>query len=265
MAVYQAWSGHARHALIADVHTLWPDPDEDELTEQTLEEIYAYPAKLDRPWVQVNFVTSLDGAVSVGGRSAGLSGPGDQRVFRMQRDIADVILVGATTALVEGYRGLKPNEVRAERRARLGLAELPPVAVVTAKASVTPESPLVSDTIVPPIILTCESAPSESRKALVDAGADVVIAGDEEVDLKVALGELDRRGLRRVDCEGGPRLFGHLIVDDLVDQLCLTLSPLLTACDAGRIANGPTLRVPRRMKMHAALRDEDFLMLTYRS
>jgi riboflavin biosynthesis pyrimidine reductase len=246
------------------VRTLWPDPGLDELTEQALESIYAYPENLDRPWVQVNFVTSLDGAVSVGGRSAGLSGPGDQRVFHIQRDICDVILVGTTTALVERYRGLKPNEVRAERRARFGLAELPPVAVVTAKASLTPDALLISDTIIPPIILTCESAPLENRKALADAGADVVITGDEEVDLVKAMDELGRRGLRRVDCEGGPRLFGHLIVDDLVDQLCLTLSPLLTACDAGRIVNGPTLGVPRQMRLHAALQDDDFLMLTYR-
>jgi riboflavin biosynthesis pyrimidine reductase len=264
MAVYQAWSGHAGHALIGGVQTLWPDPAPDELTEQALESLYAYPANLDRPWVQVNFVTSLDGAVSVGGRSQALSGPGDQRVFHAQRDICDVIMVGATTALVERYRGVRPNELRVERRARHGLAELPPVAVVTAKASVSPDSPLLTDTIVPPIILTCESAPLESRKALADAGADVVITGDEDVDLVKALDELNARGLRRVDCEGGPRLFGHMIVDDLVDQLCLTLSPLLTACDAGRIANAPALGVPRRMKLHAALRDDDFLMLTYR-
>lgn len=246
------------------MQTLWPDPIQDEATDQALEAVYAYPENLDRPWVQVNFVTSLDGAVSVGGRSAGLSGPGDQRVFHIHRDICDVILVGATTVMVERYRGLKRNEVRAERRARLGLAELPPIAVVTARASITPESLLITDTIVPPIILTCEAAPAERRKALADAGADVVVVGDEDVDLGAAMAELNRRGLRRVDCEGGPRLFGHMIVDDLVDQLCLTLSPLLTACDAGRIVGGPRLAVPRSMKLHAVLRDEEFLMLTYR-
>ncbi|MET0136496.1 MAG: pyrimidine reductase family protein [Kibdelosporangium sp.] len=246
------------------MQSLWPDPNLDDVTEQALEAVYAYPEDLDRPFLQVNFVTSLDGAVTVGGRSAGLSGPGDQRVFHMQRDIADVILVGAATALIERYRGLKPNEVRAERRERLGLAPLPPIAVVTARASITPDSLLLTDTVVPPIILTCEAAPPDRRKALADAGADVVIVGDEMVDLSAAVEELGRRGLRRIDCEGGPRLFGHLIVDNLVDQLCLTLAPLLTACDAGRIVNGPTLPTPRRMKLHATLHDDDFLMLTYR-
>jgi riboflavin biosynthesis pyrimidine reductase len=250
------------------VQTLWPDPASDadlndaEATDSGLERIYAYPAGLDRPWVQVNFVTSLDGAVTVAGRSNGLSGPGDQRVFHIQRDLADVVLVGATTALIERYRGLKPNEVRAERRARLGLAPLPPVAVVTGKCSITPESLLISDAIVPTIVLTCEAAPG--RDKLTDAGADVVVVGDERVDLPLALAELGRRGLYRVNCEGGPRLFGGMIAADLVDQLCLTLSPQLTAGDAGRIAQGPVLPETRGMRLHAALRDDDFLMLTYR-
>jgi 5-amino-6-(5-phosphoribosylamino)uracil reductase len=246
------------------VHELWPDPTTDDVSDRTLEEFYAYPADLDRPWVQVNFVTSLDGAVTAGGKSAGLSSPGDKRVFVMERHLADVILVGAATALIEGYRGVKPNEVLSERRERLGLAPLPPIAVVTAKASTPPDSPVVSDTVVPPIIFTSSSAPEDNRKALTDAGADVVIAGEQDVDLVAVLAELDRRGLRRVDCEGGPRLFGSLIAENLVDQLCLTLSPQLAAGDAGRIANGPPLEAPRRMHLHGALRDDDFLMLTYR-
>jgi riboflavin biosynthesis pyrimidine reductase len=262
MAVYQAWSGHAGHVLIAPVQTLWPDPTPDELTDQALEQIYAYPAELDRPWVQVNFVTSLDGAVTVAGRSSGLSGPGDQKVFHIQRDLADVILVGATTALIERYRGLKHNEVRAERRERLGLAPLPPIAVVTGKCSITPESLLISDTIVPPIVLTCEAAPG--RDILAKAGAEVAVVGDEHVDLPLALAELGRRGLYRVNCEGGPRLFGGMIAADLVDQLCLTMSPLLTAGDSGRISNGPVLAEAQQMRLVAALRDDDFLMLTYR-
>lgn len=246
------------------MHTLWPDPASDDLTDQTLESVYAYPPDLDRAWVQVNFVSSLDGAVSVGGKSRGLSGPGDKRVFRMHRDLCDVILVGAGTALVERYRGVKATEVRAERRERLGLTPVPPIAVVTAKASVTPESLLLTDTIVPPIVVTCEAAPEDRRRALADAGADVIVAGDEDVDLAKGLAELSGRGLRRVDCEGGPRLFGQMLADNLVDQLCLTVSPMLTACDAGRITAGAMLSVPQRMRLHSVIRDEDFLMLAYR-
>ncbi|MCE7009741.1 pyrimidine reductase family protein [Kibdelosporangium philippinense] len=244
------------------MQTLWPDPDAYELTDSALEQLYDYPAELDRPFVQVNFVSSLDGAVTVAGRSAELSGPGDQKVFHLQRDLADVILVGATTALIERYRGLKRNEVRAERRERLGLAPLPPVAVVTGKCSITPDSLLITDTLVPPILFTSEAAPG--KQALTDAGAEVVVVGDEHVDLNLALAELGKRGLNRVNCEGGPRLFGGMIAANLVDQLNLTLSPQLTAGDSGRISAGPVLAEARRMRLAAALRDDDFLMLAYR-
>ena len=51
-----------------------------------------------RPWVLVNMITSLDGAVAIDQRSGGLGGPADQRVFHLLRDLADVVLVGAGTA-----------------------------------------------------------------------------------------------------------------------------------------------------------------------
>ncbi|MET1073963.1 MAG: dihydrofolate reductase family protein, partial [Umezawaea sp.] len=132
---------------------LWP-PQAGEITDAELERVYDYPADLDRPWVQVNFVSSVDGAVSVDGKSGALGNAADKKVFALGRDLADVVLVGAGTAAAEGYRGIKAGEVRAERRARLGLAPVPPIAVVTARASVPPTSPLLTDTSVPPIVLT---------------------------------------------------------------------------------------------------------------
>ncbi|NUT48540.1 MAG: pyrimidine reductase family protein, partial [Saccharothrix sp.] len=151
---------------------LWP-PRADELTDAELERLYDYPAGLDRPWVQVNFVSSVDGAVSVAGRSGGLGNEADHKVFMLGRDLCDVVLVGAGTALVEGYQGVKAGEVRASRRARLGLAPVPPIAVVTGRCSILPTSPLLTSTAVPPIVLTTRAAPRERREALAAAGADV--------------------------------------------------------------------------------------------
>lgn len=242
---------------------LWPPPVA-EITDTELERLYDYPPDLDRPWVQVNFVASLDGAVSVSGRSGGLGNPGDKKVFALGRDLADVVLVGAGTALVEGYQGIKAGEVRRERRARLGLAELPPIAVVTANCSIEPTSPLVVNTSVPPIVITTSAAPVERRRALAEAGADVVVAGEDAVDMTRALKALDDRGLRRVDCEGGPTLFGALIAADLVDTLCITYAPLLAAGDSGRIATGPLLDAPRDMELASILRYESALLVRYR-
>lgn len=242
---------------------MWPDPAE--LTDAELEGLYDYPADLTKPWVQVNFVSSADGAVTVNDRSQGLSSPGDKKVFALGRDLADVVLVGAGTARAEKYQGVKRTEVRTERRARLGLAPVPPVAVVTASATLDPESPLIAGAEVPTIVVTCASAPAERRKALAAAGADVVIAGQDTVDVRALVAELDERGLRRVCCEGGPTLFGELVLTGLVDQLCLTIAPLLAGGGAGRIVSGSPVTAGLGLSTESVLRDDDgFLMLRYR-
>ncbi|MFB9608877.1 pyrimidine reductase family protein [Kutzneria kofuensis] len=240
-------------------------PHDGDIDDIELERLYDYPSDLARPWVQVNFVSSPDGAVTVGGKSHGLSGPADKKVFMLGRTLADVVLVGAGTATIEGYGGVKTGEVRAAVRSRLGLSPVPPIAVVTRRATIAPDSPLVTETVVPAIILTCEAAAADRRAALSDAGADVVVAGDSDVDLPTALAELDKRGLRRVSCEGGPHLFGGLIEAGLVDQLCLTISPLLAGGDASRIAFGRTPAAPRELELASVLTDDSFLMLRYRA
>lgn len=239
-------------------------PISSEVDDTELERLYSYPDPLRRPWVQVNFVSSIDGAVTVEGRSRGLSNQADKAVFTLGRDLADVVLVGRATAVIEGYRGVKPTEVGANRRSRLGLSPVPPIAVITRSCSFPHDSPLLADTLVPPIVITCQTATRQRREAVAAAGADVVLAGDYDVDLSAALAALDERGLRRVCCEGGPRLFAGLIAADLVDQLCLTVSPLLASGNAGRIALGPPPPQPVGMRLASVLHADDALLLRYR-
>jgi riboflavin biosynthesis pyrimidine reductase len=136
--------------------------------------------------------------------------------------------------------------------------------VVTARGSVPPSSPLVTATSVPPIVITAELSPLAWRKEMADAGADVVVAGDERVDVTLALSALGDRGLLRVCCEGGPTLFADLVAARLVDQLCLTVSPLLTGGGAVRIATGLPSGAPMDLILASVLSDEGFLMLRYR-
>ncbi len=246
------------------MHPLPLTADTPALGDRRLEELYDYPPALDRPWVQVNFVSSADGAATASGRSQGLSSPADKKVFALGRDLADVVLVGAGTATVEGYRGVKRTELRAERRARLGLSGVPPIAVVTGRCSIGPQTPLVADTLVPPIVLTTEAAPAGRRADLAAAGAEVVVVGEERVDMRRALDALAARGLLRVCCEGGPHLFGDLVAADLVDQLCLTIAPLLAGAGAPRIAEGVSRPDPLGMRLASALTEDGFLMLRYR-
>lgn len=243
------------------MHLLVPGPAVDD---RGLESLYAYPPALTKPFVQVNFVASADGATTVAGRSHGLSSPADKKVFALGRDLADVVLVGAGTALAERYRGVRRTELRAARRARLGLSEVPPIAVVTGRGSIPLDSPLLNDTVTPPIVLTSEAAPVDWRKAVTDLGAEVVVAGQARVDAPLAVAALAERNLLRVCCEGGPTLFADLVAADLVDQLCLTVAPRLAGAGAVRMATGLPTAAPRSLVLESALADDGFLMLRYR-
>lgn len=243
---------------------LWPTTPADSVSDADLEGLYGYPEDLSRAWVQVNFVSSADGAAAVNEQSEGLSHPADKRIFLLGRELADVILVGAGTVRAEGYRGARVNAERAARRAARGLSEVPPIAVVTRSGELDPASPLFTDTKVPPIVITTEKAPETRRAALARAGADVLLAGVDDVDLGLALELLGERGLYRVDCEGGPMLFGDLIAAGLVDQLCLTIAPLLAGAGARRIAFGRPAPEPRRMDLASVLVEDGFTMLRYR-
>ncbi len=232
-----------------------------ELTDDDLRGLYAYPDTGDASCVRVNFVTSLDGAVSLGGTSEGLSSPGDKQVFGLLRELCDVVLVGAGTVRDEDYRGVRTSERRRTARRGRGQSDVPPVAVVTARARLEPTCKLFTDTAVAPIVLTTEDADPGRTARLAGAGADVVVVGEDRVDPAQALAALARRGLRRVLCEGGPGLFGDLAAADVVDEVCITTAGLLVAGEAGRIARSP-VPVGVRMRPAHVLADAGGSLLT---
>jgi riboflavin biosynthesis pyrimidine reductase len=231
-----------------------PGPGHSDVDDAALAAHYAYPDGLSAPYVRVNFVSSADGAVTVEGRSGGLGSDADRRVFGLLRELADVVLVGAGTVRAEDYRGA--------RRPTRGRSTPPPIAVVTGSAGLDPGSRLLTDTAVPPIVLTLATAPAENRERLAAAGADVVVL--ERLTPDLVLAELARRGLHRVLCEGGPSLFGDLVAADAVDELCLTVAPLLAGGTAGRIAAGPEGGHARPLQLVGALQADGALLLRYR-
>ncbi|WP_084468609.1 pyrimidine reductase family protein [Nocardiopsis trehalosi] len=242
------------------MHQIWPTGDARPIDDGELERLYTYP---DRPrWLVANFVASTDGAVEVGGKARPLSTPPDRKVLQLGSDLADVLLIGATTAMVEDFRGVHPDQHTLARRHRHGLADIPPTAVVTTGRSLPADAPVITQARVPTLVLTCATAPDATRRAWTDSGAEVVIAGEETVDLAAAVAALTERGLRRIDCEGGPHLFGALTAAGLVDELRLTISPLLTAGPAGRIATGPPT-TPADLTLATALAEDDTLLLRY--
>ncbi|MCK2217458.1 pyrimidine reductase family protein [Actinomadura sp. ATCC 31491] len=202
-------------------------------------EAYAYPE--GRPWLRLNMVASADGAAWLKGRSGGLSTSGDKRVFQVLRGLADVILAGAATVRTEGYGPVRPRESWAALRA--GRPDVPPIAVVSRSLDLDPEHELFTDAgISRTIVITCAAAPKERRDHLAGR-CDLLVAGEESVDLRAAVAGLRERGLGRVLCEGGPRLNAQLSAAGLVDELCLTISPLLVGGGAARIQNGEPAQV----------------------
>jgi riboflavin-specific deaminase-like protein len=224
---------------------LYPDPADD----VELAAAYAVP---DGRHVRVNFASSVDGAVAVGGASRGLSSDADREVFHVLRSLTDVVLVGAGTARAENYGGARPRPDR----------EPPPIAVVTRSLDLDPAARLFTDTQVRPIVVTCATAPDD-RRAAIETVADVVVAGDSTVDLSRALDVLAERGLTRVLCEGGPRLFGDVAAAGLLDELCLTLAPLVAGGDAGRITKGMPGTAATHLRVAHVLEAEGSLFLRY--
>ena len=178
-------------------------------------DLYAYPES-DRPWLRTNFVSTVDGAAhDISGVTASLGGDVDHEVFRLLRRLADVVMVGAGTARIEKYRSAST-----------------PMALVSRRLDI-PER-LVGPGL---IIITTTDAPSDRTEALQSAGVEVIAHGEIEIDWPAVLDDFDARGWRRILCEGGPTLHGDLVSRDLVDEVCLTIAPVLTSGDAPRIAH----------------------------
>lgn len=213
-----------------------------------------------RPYLAMSMVSSVDGAISLEGVSAGLSGPEDKEVFFYLRSLADVILVGAGTAREENYgRPRLSDRLLADRRTR-GQQELPKLALVSKwmrmdwKARVFAESR--------PYVICPAATPAAVQETATEF-CDLVLAGDTEVDLAEALRRFGDAGARLVVCEGGPTLNGQLLASGLIDELCLTISPALVGGSGKRISGSDDLRPARGMRLLSAAEANGTLMLRY--
>jgi riboflavin biosynthesis pyrimidine reductase len=210
--------------------------------------VYAdLPVAAGRPGVRLNMIASLDGATAVAGVAGGLGGKADQALFALLRSLADVVLVAAGTVRAERYG---PSTV--------------PVAVVTRSCRLDWDSRFFTAALARPLVVTVATAPAEARARAAEV-ADVVVAGEHDVDLVEAVGALGARGFRAVLSEGGPILNAQLAAAGLLDELCMTLSPLLVGGDAKRLLAGPLLPGPPALRLVSACEEDGFLFLRYRS
>ncbi|GLY30322.1 pyrimidine reductase family protein [Kineosporia sp. NBRC 101731] len=227
----------------AEVGNLTTDP---EPTVQALADLYAYPEPVSsRGWVRANMVSTLDGSASgPDGVSGSLGGAVDRATFKVLRGLSDVVLVGAGTVRAEGYGAPQTDEAFADRRRARGQRPAPALAVVTRSGQVPSGNGLFEGSS-PTFVVTTAQADLARLRDL--AGRDqVIVAGDDDVDLDDAVRVLAGRGFRRILLEGGPSLLGQALAQGKVDELCLTWAPLMVAGDGPRIAVGPPAMVRAR-------------------
>lgn len=190
-----------------------------------------------RPWVIVSMIASADGATAVNGLSGGLGGAGDKAVFATMRRLAGVVIAGSATVRDEGYRPPARTSLR--------------IGVVTARGSIDPTSAL----------FTSGAGFAITTLEAEVHGVEAIRAGTGSVDLAGALAQLDARV---VVCEGGPRLNASMLAAGLVDELCLTVAPMLVAGDSTRVAAGRELATPVSLGLrHVLADDEGYLYLRY--
>jgi riboflavin-specific deaminase-like protein len=215
-----------------------------------------------RPWLLVNMISSLDGATAVQGVSGSLGGPADRTVFLAIRAVADVILVGAATVRAETYSvPMLSTDRQTEREAR-GQAPRPRLAIVSRSLDLDLRAALFSDPAHPPFVVTTTDADVERRAALAKV-AEIIEAGTGSVDLLSALDQLRSRGVNVVLSEGGPTLNGQLVAAGLVDEMCLSLSPMLVGGSSRRLAEGPIGTEPLRLILDRVVTEDGFLFLRY--
>jgi riboflavin biosynthesis pyrimidine reductase len=202
------------------------------------------------PGVRANMIFSADGAVAFGGRAGPLSCAMDQRLLRILRGFADVVLVGAGTARAENYGPVRLADPH--RR-----ATPPPIAVVSRSGDLPTR--LFGDPEQPPILVTC--ARSAARH---DPRRRVLVAGEESVDVTRAVALLRAQGMDRILCEGGPTLLDELVDADALAEICVTVAPKLAGSQPVGPRRQSRLSVPVGMRLEHALTHDDYLYLRYR-
>jgi riboflavin biosynthesis pyrimidine reductase len=182
-------------------------------------------------WLRVNFVSTIDGAATGdSGKSGSINNAADKRVFDTLRELADVVIVGAGTARIEGYRPThRPT-------------------VVVSRRGVVP-APLLTGPPGSVLLVTCASAVGLDRFREALGPDNVLVLGEASVDLAAMKSALVARGWRHLLSEGGPHLFHAMLSAGVADELCATFVPRMVGGEHIRITAGPPLDVPLDLRV----------------
>jgi len=220
----------------------------------------AEPPVAGRPFTYVNMVSSTDGRAGLAGRSSALGGPADLEVLLELRTLADAVLIGVGTLRAEGYDRLVRSPDRRERRRDAGLAEDPLAVVLCRRFDVPWEAGLFASPAQPVLIYTA-AADAEPPP---DVVAPVEVVTLPDAGAAAALADLRSRGVEALLCEGGPTLNGALLAAGLVDELFVTLAPVLTGDGSEpNIVEGGPLPAVLGLTLRSVFRHGSELYLRY--
>lgn len=212
----------------------------------------------DRPWVMLNIVESIDGATAIDGGASGLNDADDRQLFLALRAVADVVMNGAATVRAENLGPVRLSGEMAQRRREAGVHEPPRMVVLSRSLSLDPHLRIFSDPERRPTIITGLDADPERLAALGNV-ADLV-----QIEKLDGPGIIDAlQGVSVVLCEGGPTVNGQLIEGGLVDEVNLTISPVLALGDSKRVASGPSDHRPTEMRLDRTLIGDHSLFLRF--
>ncbi len=235
-------------SLLGDGNPISADQYVDQLT---------FTAPDDRPYVVANFAVSIDGHVTVDGRSKGLSDEGDRALFHALRARVDAVLAGASTIGIERYGRMIPEAGTRSRRLAAGRRAEPLAVTVTRCAELPLDAPLFASEEAE-VVVFAVAAPN-----LDGVAAHVHLESYDET-LARALATLRHDyGVELVLCEGGPRLLSSMVREGVVDELFLTFSPQLAGSGGPSLLAGAPLPAPESMALRSGLVRDSTLFLRY--
>ena len=213
-----------------------------------------------RPYTVANMVSTADGRATLDGRTQGISSETDRDLFHTLRTQVDAVMVGTATIALERYGPLARRPDVRRRRAELGLSEVPLAVTASRSLELPVDAPLFSDPESRIVVLT-----NSDREAPACA-AQLIVDRFPGEDLDLALGAERLRsahGVRAMLHEGGPTLLGAMLAPGLVDELFLTVSPMLIGGGEPSVVEGIALERPRQLELLSVLEHERFLFLRY--
>jgi riboflavin-specific deaminase-like protein len=216
------------------VRRLLPDEAETTVAEQLdtldLKEL----AHVDRPYLILNFATTLDGRAAISGKSGAIGSDTDTETLQRLRTRVDAVMIGAGTMRAERYgRIVSDPDFRAYRE-RTGLTHDPLAVLVSNRLELPWDAGLFTEGGGHVIIFTAsDQEPPQTATPV------TVVRHPEGVELDRALELLlNEHDVKSVLCEGGPTLHGRLREGGLADELFLTIAPKIAGGEGPRVLEG---------------------------